>query len=307
MNNFKNKICMQDSGIVFALSVFGTAVISLVLAFVMAAAKDFLSNEKTLQWVSGIVAQLIIIGSVVGYSVYKKINLPTAVGAKNPLKLWQIPLLLVLAFAVLCFMLPVQMLVSDTLVNAGLKVPVGVVVESTGDLVIALVVAAAMPAFCEETLYRGFLCNSFAKPGKKVDLSAVLVSSAFFSIMHMSPWQTIHPFALGCVIATVYLATRSIWSAVILHFANNSLVLLLGYLLKGSFEAFIMANWWWIMLVALATIVPILWLFVKKAHVLEDATQETMALRTLDRNKSLSFFTAGGVFCLFMWVFVVIG
>lgn len=298
---------MQDSGIVFALSVFGTAVISLVLAFVMAAAKDFLSNEKTLQWVSGIVAQLIIIGSVVGYSVYKKINLPTAVGAKNPLKLWQIPLLLVLAFAVLCFMLPVQMLVSDTLVNAGLKVPVGVVVESTGDLVIALVVAAAMPAFCEETLYRGFLCNSFAKPGKKVDLSAVLVSSAFFSIMHMSPWQTIHPFALGCVIATVYLATRSIWSAVILHFANNSLVLLLGYLLKGSFEAFIMANWWWIMLVALATIVPILWLFVKKAHVLEDATQETMALRTLDRNKSLSFFTAGGVFCLFMWVFVVIG
>ena len=298
---------MQDSGIVFALSVFGTAVISLVLAFVMAAAKDFLSNEKTLQWVSGIVAQLIIIGSVVGYSVYKKINLPTEVGAKNPLKLWQIPLLLVLAFAVLCFMLPVQMLVSDTLVNAGLKVPAGVVVESTGDLVIALVVAAAMPAFCEETLYRGFLCNSFAKPGKKVDLSAVLVSSAFFSIMHMSPWQTIHPFALGCVIATVYLATRSIWSAVILHFANNSLVLLLGYLLKGSFEAFIMANWWWIMLVALATIVPILWLFVKKAHVLEDATQETMALRTLDRNKSLSFFTAGGVFCLFMWVFVIIG
>lgn len=298
---------MKDSGIVFAMSVFGTAIVSLMLAFVMASVDGFLSDEKTLQWVSGIVAQLLIIGCALGYSFYKKINLPTAVGAKNPLKLWQVALLLVLAFAVLCFMLPVQTFVSNTLVKAGLSTPTGVVVESTGDLVLALVVAALLPSICEETLYRGFLCNSFAKPGKKVDFCAVLVSAALFSIMHMSPWQTIHPFALGCVIAIVYLATRSIWAAVILHFTNNALVLLLGYLLKGSFEAFVLANWWWIMLVALAIIVPALWLFIKKAHVTEDATDEVMALRAVDRNKSLSFFTAGTVFCLFMWVFVVIG
>lgn len=298
---------MKDSGIVFAMSVFGTAIVSLMLAFVMASVDGFLSDEKTLQWVSGIVAQLLIIGCALGYSFYKKINLPTAVGAKNPLKLWQVALLLVLAFAVLCFMLPVQTFVSNTLVKAGLSTPTGVVVESTGDLVLALVVAALLPSICEETLYRGFLCNSFAKPGKKVDFCAVLVSAALFSIMHMSPWQTIHPFALGCVIAIVYLATRSIWAAVILHFTNNALVLLLGYLLKGSFEAFVLANWWWIMLVALAIIVPSLGLFIKKAHVTEDATDEVMALRAVDRNKSLSFFTAGTVFCLFMWVFVVIG
>ncbi len=307
MNNFKNKISIKDSGIVFAMSVFGTAIISLVLAFVMAAADGFLSDQKTLQWVSGIVAQLLIIGCAVGYSFYKKINLPTAVGAKNPLKLWQIALLLVLAFAVLCFMLPVQTFISNLLIDAGLSTPTGIIVDSTGDLVLALVIAALLPSICEETLYRGFLCNSFARPGKKVDFCAVLVSSALFAIMHMSPWQTIHPFALGCVIAIVYLATRSLWAAVVLHFTNNALVLLLGYLLKGSFEAFVVANWWWIMLVALAIIVPTLWLFVKKAHVIEDMTQETMALRAVDRNKSLSFFTAGTVFCLFMWVFVVIG
>jgi len=307
LNNFKNKISMKDSGIVFALSVFGTAIVSLVLAFIMASAEGFLSDQKTLQWVSGVVAQLIIIGCAVGYGIYKKINVPTAVGAKNPLKLWQVALLLVLAFAMLCFMLPVQTFISDLLVNAGLSAPTGVVVESAGDLVLALVIAAVLPSLCEETLYRGFVCNSFARPGKKVDISAVLISSALFAIMHMSPWQTVHPFALGCVIAIVYLATRSIWSAVILHFTNNALVLLLGYFLKGSFEAFVVANWWWIMIIALAIIVPTLWLFVKKGHITQDATDEVMALRAVDRNKSLSFFTAGGVFCLFMWVFVIIG
>jgi len=307
LNNFKNKISIKDSGVVFALSVFGTAVVSLFLSFIIAGIDGFLSDQKALQWVSGLVAQLIIIGCAVGYSIYSKINLPTAVGAKNSLKLWQVALLLVLAFAVLCFMLPVQTFISNLLIKAGLSSPSGIIVDTTGDLVLALVIAAVLPSVCEETLYRGFLCNSFAKPGKKVDFSAVLVSSALFALMHMSPWQTIHPFVLGCIIAIVYLATRSIWAAVILHFTNNALVLLLGYFLKGSFEAFVVANWWWIMIIALAIIVPTLWLFVKKGHITQDATDEVMALRAVDRNKSLSFFTAGGVFCLFMWVFVIIG
>lgn len=303
----KSKICIKDSGIVFALSVFGTAVVSLVLAFIMAGNKDFLSDQKTLQWVSGIVAQLIIIGSAVGYCIYKKKNIATAVGAKNGLKVWQICLLVVLAFAMLCFMLPVQTFVSDALISAGLTPPAGVVVENAGDLVLAIVVAALLPALCEETVYRGFLCNSFARPGTKVDVGAVLLSSALFSLMHMSPWQTVHPFALGCVIAVVYLATRSLWAGVILHFSNNLLVLLLGYLLKGNFEAFVLANWWWVMLIAIAVIIPVIWLFVKKAHVIDEADEHTLELRRIDKAKSLSFFTAGGVFCLFMWVFALLG
>ena len=164
-----------------------------------------------------------------------------------------------------------------------------------------------MPALFEETVYRGFLCNSFARPGKKIDLGAVAISSALFAIMHMSPWQTIHPFVLGGVIATVYLATRSIWSAIIVHFCNNTFVLLLGYFLKGNFESFVVANWWWVMIIALAVIAPILWLFAKNARVVEDASPELAQSRRLDKAQSLSFFVAGGVFCLFMWVFAIIG
>lgn len=307
MNKLKTKITVRDAGIVFALSVFGTAIVSFILALVMAVDKSFLSDEKTLQWVSGIVAQLLIICCAIGYSIKSKIDFPRAIGAKNKIKLWQVPVLIVLAFAVICFMLPVQTFVSNALLNAGLNAPSGVVVESTGDLVIALVIAALLPSLCEESIYRGFLCNSFDRPGKKIDVGAIVVSSALFALMHMSPWQTVHPFVLGCIIGFVYLATRSIWAAVILHFANNSMVLLLGYLLKGNFEAFVIANWWWIMLLALVVSAPIIWLFAKNARVVQNADDEVLKLRRLDVAKSLSFFTAGGVFCLFMFVFVILG
>ena len=307
MNNFKTKISVTDAGWVFALSIFGTAIISLVLSFIMVANPDFLADQKAMQWTSGIIAQLCIIGCAVGYSIKNKINLPVSIGAKNKIKLWQIPVLVLLAFAVLCFMLPVQTFVSTLLTNAGLNAPDGMVISSTGDLLLGLIVAALMPALFEETVYRGFLCNSFARPGKKIDIKAILVSSALFAIMHTSPWQMIHPFVLGCIIAFVYLATKSIWASVIVHFSNNAMVLLFGYLLKGGFESFIVANWWWIMLIALAIIVVILWLFAKQAVATPPADEEQLKLRRIDVAKSLSVFTAGTVFCLFMLVFIIIG
>ena len=307
MNKFKTKISVTDAGWVFALSIFGTAIISIVLSFIMVANSDFLSDQKTLQWVSGIVAQLCIIGCAVGYSVNKQIDLPTAIGAKNKIKLWHVPALILLAFAVLCFMLPVQNVVTNLLTNAGLKTPASVVIDTTGDLVLGLVIACLLPALCEETVYRGFLCNSFARPGKKIDVKAIVVSSLLFAIMHTSPWQFVHPLVLGGVIAFVYLATKSIWASIILHFSNNAMVLLFGFLLKGSFEAFVIANWWWVMLIALAVIVAIICLFTKGAKVTQDATDEAMQLRKIDVAKSLSVFSAGTVFCLFMIVFVIIG
>ena len=75
MNNLKTKISVTDAGWVFALSIFGTAIISLVLSFIMVANPDFLADQKAMQWTSGIIAQLCIIGCAVGYSIKNKINL----------------------------------------------------------------------------------------------------------------------------------------------------------------------------------------------------------------------------------------
>ena len=149
--------------------------------------------------------------------------------------------------------------------------------------------------------------QQFCTSRQKIDIKAIVISSALFAIMHTSPWQMIHPFALGCIIAFVYLATKSIWASVIVHFSNNALVLLLGYLLNGGFEAFVIANWWWIMLISLAIISVIIWLFAKQATATPQADDEQLKLRRIDVAKSMSVFTAGVVFCVFMLAFVIIG
>ena len=61
------------------------------------------------------------------------------------------------------------------------------------------------------------------------------------------------------------------------------------------------------MLIALAIIVVILWLFAKQAVATPPADEEQLKLRRIDVAKSLSVFTAGTVFCLFMLVFIIIG
>jgi len=307
LNDFKNKISMTDGGKVFAFSIFGTAVVSIILAFIMTANAGFLADEKTRQWVSGLVAQLILIGSAVFVGIKNKIDVATAVGAKKSIGLLHVCLLVVLAFATICFMLPIQTAISTFLANMGLNEPQGVSIDTSADLILGLVIVALLPALCEETVYRGFVCNSMARCDKKIDFKAIVISSALFAIMHMNPWQLVHPFVLGGIIAFVYLATKSFWAAAVLHFSNNALVLLLTYLTQGAFDLFIVKNWFWTMPLALVVIIPVIWLFAKNAKVCQTPSQEEFQLRVQERNNSLSWYTAGTVFCLVMFFMTLFG
>ena len=303
----KNKITMTQSSWAFAISIFATAIASIFLATAMVINQGFLADEKTQQWVSSILAQLILLGSAIAVSIKNKIDMPLAIGAKNPVKAWQIALLIPLSFATICFMLPVQTAISNALAGLGLNAPGSIIVDNAFDLVLALVLIAVMPAICEESIYRGFVCNSMAVPGKKIDVKAIVVSSLLFALMHMSPWQFVHPFVLGCIIAFVYLATKSFWAAAVLHFSNNAFILLFGYFTKGAFDSFILSNWYFAMPLALAAILPIIWLYAKNATATEQEDCEQKQLRTLDRNKSLSCFVAGSVFCFVMFVYTLLG
>ena len=83
---------------------------------------------------------------------------------------------------------------------------------------------AIMPSFTEEILVRGVIMPGMERKSK---LFAILVTGAMFSIMHMSPLQTVHQFFLGLVFAYIVIETRSLWSAVLLHFVNNFIAVIL--------------------------------------------------------------------------------
>jgi membrane protease YdiL (CAAX protease family) len=84
--------------------------------------------------------------------------------------------------------------------------------------VLLFISTAIVPAFCEEFLFRGIICNSLRPYGKTV---AILGSALLFGIMHHNVGQLFYTTMAGIVLAVVYLETKSIWLPIFVHMFNN--------------------------------------------------------------------------------------
>ncbi|MBF9252422.1 CPBP family intramembrane metalloprotease [Pontibacter sp. 172403-2] len=81
---------------------------------------------------------------------------------------------------------------------------------------ITIVVAAPV---LEEFLMRGLLLRGLLKNYSPA--TAIIWTSVMFAVLHLNPWQGIGAFVLGLVLGWIYYKTRSIWTCIFLHFANN--------------------------------------------------------------------------------------
>ena len=120
--------------------------------------------------------------------------------------------------------------------------------QATGGnfVLFALMAVVGAPVF-EELVFRGFLFQVIrcslkreAKPGtisgallrvfggKRAELSAIVLSSIMFSLMHMQfqPTTMVLLFQLGCVQAEIFRRTGSLYSGMLLHALNNGLEVL---------------------------------------------------------------------------------
>ena len=84
--------------------------------------------------------------------------------------------------------------------------------------VLLFISTAIAPAFCEEFLFRGVICNNLRPYGKTV---AVLGSALLFGLMHQNVGQMFYATVAGVVLAVIYLESRSIWAPILLHLFNN--------------------------------------------------------------------------------------
>lgn len=83
--------------------------------------------------------------------------------------------------------------------------------------------------FFEEWLCRGMVLRGLL--GHKVKpVWAIVISAAFFAIIHLNPWQAIPAFLLGCVLGYVYYKTGSLKLTMLMHFTNNTFALILGHI-----------------------------------------------------------------------------
>ena len=77
---------------------------------------------------------------------------------------------------------------------------------------------AALPAVCEEFVYRGILCREYERGGV---LRAVILSGLFFGLLHFNLRNLpVYIFA-GAILALTMYASRSLFGAVIAHFLYN--------------------------------------------------------------------------------------
>jgi membrane protease YdiL (CAAX protease family) len=87
-------------------------------------------------------------------------------------------------------------------------------------------------AIAEELFCRGFLGRGLV--ARYGPLGGVLLTSFFFSVMHLDPPHIVTTFIMGICLHYTYLMTRSLLMPILLHFLNNSLSVLSVTLLKGT-------------------------------------------------------------------------
>ncbi len=84
-----------------------------------------------------------------------------------------------------------------------------------------LVAGVLVAPFVEEVFFRGFVFAGFrVKCGW---IPAAVISAGLFAVVHMQPTLMLPIFLMGLIFAYLYQRTNSIWPAVIMHLATNTL------------------------------------------------------------------------------------
>lgn len=124
--------------------------------------------------------------------------------------------LLIIVFAMLAVMIgPLQKLLerymglSDIL--AGQDVPLWLLILAT----------TIFGPLAEELVYRGVLMGAFREAWG--DRLAIIFSALIFAIVHMDVIQSTYAFVLGLILGYIYMKTRNLWCAYIMHAIVNFL------------------------------------------------------------------------------------
>ena len=91
---------------------------------------------------------------------------------------------------------------------------------SAVSIVFMFITTAVIPAVVEEIMFRGLILNNLIPYGRGC---AIVGSALLFGLMHMNPAQFLYATVSGIVIGYIYVATRSLWVCMVIHFVNNGI------------------------------------------------------------------------------------
>jgi len=91
-------------------------------------------------------------------------------------------------------------------------------------LVFVVLLVGATPAICEELFFRGLILSGFRRFGF---WPALIASSFLFAIAHSSIYRLLPTFMLGMIIGWAAMRSGSIFTGMIIHGINNSLLVII--------------------------------------------------------------------------------
>ena len=107
--------------------------------------------------------------------------------------------------------------------------------SSIGMMFVNLFVMAALPAVCEEMMFRGWLQRRLSR---SVNIHvAVWVSAFVFSAIHFQFYGFIPRMLIGAALGYLYFYTGSLWAPIIAHFTNNAAAVITAFLAHNGYTS----------------------------------------------------------------------
>lgn len=106
---------------------------------------------------------------------------------------------------------------------------------TSGSMASILTVVLIAPV-TEELLFRGIILKGFLNRYRP--MTAILVSSLLFALMHLNPYQFFGAFVMGVTLAWIFLRTGSLWPCIIGHAIFNSHGMIISKLLPFNIPGY---------------------------------------------------------------------
>lgn len=159
---------------------------------------------------------------------------------KDTLKLRKIkPINYLVIPALMIFCLPIVAIVNAITLGLirlifGKNLPADqITVSDVPTLLIAVLVIGVSAAVCEETLFRGLISKSYERYGV---IASLAITSILFGILHRDIQKCIGITLLGVLIGFIVYRTQSIYSGMIAHFTNNTIIVFFLYSASSTLE-----------------------------------------------------------------------
>ncbi|GAB3768797.1 hypothetical protein GCM10028818_03800 [Spirosoma horti] len=101
--------------------------------------------------------------------------------------------------------------------------------DTTGQLLMAILVIAVIPAIGEETLFRGILQRNLIIWTKNPHVG-IWLAAALFSAIHIQFLGFFPRMLLGALFGYLYLWSGNLWVPILAHFVNNGFTVFMVYL-----------------------------------------------------------------------------